>query len=1056
MTRETAFRALSAPHLVQRRRARALRRAESGGRRRFWGSLIALLFGVGIVVPGAIIFGITAAVAGAASAGLPPAGLPLRDAVAALAARAGDTTTFYDRTGQAVLYQTRDPLVPDTWVALGTLPDYVISATLISEDPGFLVAGRYDGFGALLRLWQQIAVGGVPADVTITGRLVENVAGGLLTADGPGGIGDRRSREIALVSALNTRYTPAELLEWHLNTNRYGGSGGSGDVFGIEAAAQLYLGKRAVDLTLPEAALLAAIPTAPQYDPLRDEAAARARAADLLRALYAAGQLGDDQLGPAVAALTGEPGAAAPVAIAPSPAFTAAVAPDYTRFARAQAVGILDALGLDGRAAVARGGLRITTTLDRDLQAQSECARDAALARLNGTPAPASVRDAGGADMPCLAAALLPPLSVAFTVGQSLGENPGLPPDQASIVVLDARTGEVRALVGDALSAAYAPAGTLLPFVYLEGFNGGTGGLLTPATMVYDIPREYPGSEEGLIYQVANPDSAHRGPVSVRAALGGGLLPPAAEIAYRQGMSSILRTAHQMGLNSLDEGLFDILLLERGGRAAVLDLAYAYSVFAAMGDMRGVATAPAAPGYRARDPVAVLEIADADGRVLWAYDRAAAAACQTFETCTPLLEAGLAYLVNDILADAETRWDVNGRENVLDRPGRENAVVNTLSEDRLDNWTAGYTPEWVAVVHVTRSDRQPLALPPYALDGAAALWRAVLDYTATRPLADPVAPVAAGWARPASVVEAIVCQTSGLAPNGICPTTEAVFFDGTQPRALDTFWQNFEINRSTDQLATVNTPAGDRTTARYFVPPEDLIAWWRENRRPLPPTEVDTVSVAASADLARGVRIVAPDAYSYVGGEVELRAEFSRTLRGGAAGSPVEFYQVSYGQGLNPAAWNTLVEPTPVTADAPLPADDDAIARWNTAGLDGLYSVRVLASLGDNRVESDVLLVTVDNLAPTVRLETAEPGAVFRWPRDTEAVITAEAEDNLLVERVEFYHDGVYLGDDTSWPFQLTWAIERPGPAVFTAIAYDAVGNSAQAALTLDVLRAGG
>lgn len=50
------------------------------------------------------------------------------------------------------------------------------------------------------------------------------------------------------------------MLEWHLNTNYYGS-----EAYGIEAAAQVYLGKSARDLTLDEAALLASIPTAAQF-----------------------------------------------------------------------------------------------------------------------------------------------------------------------------------------------------------------------------------------------------------------------------------------------------------------------------------------------------------------------------------------------------------------------------------------------------------------------------------------------------------------------------------------------------------------------------------------------------------------------------------------------------------------------------------------------------------------------------------------------------------------------------------------------------------------------
>ena len=67
--------------------------------------------------------------------------------------------------------------------------------------------------------------------------------------------------------------------------------------------------------------------------------------------------------------------------------------------------------------------------------------------------------------------------------------------------------------------------------------------------------------------------------------------------------------------------------------------------------MRGVPTQPVARGFRGRDPVAVFEIQDADGTVLWQYDQANAANCGTLDVCNPLLQENLAYVINDILAD---------------------------------------------------------------------------------------------------------------------------------------------------------------------------------------------------------------------------------------------------------------------------------------------------------------------------------------------------------------------------------------------------------------------
>src|SRR5690606_38685476 len=109
---------------------------------------------------------------------------------------------------------------------------YVIEATLIAEDPDFLRTTRFDLFGTVFNLWSHLLIAPAPADSSITGRLVRGVI-----APGSDGSGiDGRTREIALVAELNRRYSPEDILEWHLNTNYYGS-----EAYGIDAAAQIYL-----------------------------------------------------------------------------------------------------------------------------------------------------------------------------------------------------------------------------------------------------------------------------------------------------------------------------------------------------------------------------------------------------------------------------------------------------------------------------------------------------------------------------------------------------------------------------------------------------------------------------------------------------------------------------------------------------------------------------------------------------------------------------------------------------------------------------------------------
>ena len=218
------------------------RLAQRNQQRRFWTILYTTIFVLLVVLPSGLAFGSALTVYWGAAQNLPTPEESLR------ALTGQGVTQFYDRTGTTLLYSLQDPLGERrAWIPIDTLPPYVVQATLTTEDPDFLEAARFDAIGTLLRLWRNMIIGTLPPDGSITGRLVRNVIA-------PPGFGssenDIRSQEIALVAEIQRLYTPQEILEWHLNTNYYGN-----EAYGIEAAAQIYLGKRSVDLTLAEAAL---------------------------------------------------------------------------------------------------------------------------------------------------------------------------------------------------------------------------------------------------------------------------------------------------------------------------------------------------------------------------------------------------------------------------------------------------------------------------------------------------------------------------------------------------------------------------------------------------------------------------------------------------------------------------------------------------------------------------------------------------------------------------------------------------------------------------------
>ena len=379
-----------------------------------------------------------------------------------------------------------------------------------------------------------------------------------------------------------------------------------------------------------------------------------------------------------------------------------------------------------------------------------------------------------------------------------------------------------------------------------------------------------------------------------------------------------------------------------------------------------------------------------------------------------------------------TRWPELGQGSALDltRPG---AVVNGVTSDHTDDWTVGYTPEYVVGVALNRKDGAPMSLDAFGMNGAAPVWRALTEYVHARDALPPT-----DWDRPDSVVDGLVCDRSGLLPNNICPVHSEIFLDGTQPRQTDTYWKQVQINSQTGQLATVNTPTELRSDARFFVPPAgNATDWWIANHQPLPPTEYDNVS---RPQVFQTVHLTRPALFDYVGGKVDIYADMDTRH--------MKFFQLEYGQGLNP---NAVVHAWRA-ADRVHVEQTRRHLGYERAGWT-LQSAAGRSSSNDNTRQSDAVQVTVDNVPPTVTLNSVEPGKVYRWPGDNDVSLQADAEDNLTVSRVEFYHNNELLGSDVDWPFRLDWRITGLGQQTFTAIAFDGVGNQASSQLTVDVLR---
>ena len=977
----------SVAHIIRRRHSRKRLRYDESKRSKFW---LIVTLGIPLTIALTPFLGVTALslwLYGVAASHMPmPEDTVFIDPVAGV-------TRFFDSTGSVPIYTVDDPLGDErSWLALEDLTQDLINATLLVEDPDFFSAGASLGpVHTLMQLWQYVI--GLPLEVErgITGEMVRET---ILPRANSSGL-DETLLEIVLSAESRRLYSADELLEWHLNSSYYGR-----DAYGINAAAWIYLGKPAYVLSLAEAALLAPIVTQTSLNPFEDEVSARERGADLLFKMLDAALIGQTQFDSASAAF---------IDIRKAEMQHSDIAPAFVDYARRQAEQILNSQGFDGAQLVARGSLRITTSLDMDLQHQAECVMRTYLARLNDASDELSTLD----ESACEAAANLP----------TPAARPSTPPDIGALTLIDVDSGSILSMFGDATGQSRQPAIVLQPFVYMDAFLRRE---YTPASMVYDLPQSYPGRAADLIYTPANPDGRYRGPLNLRDAMAAGLLPPAVQVASAQGVKPVMQTAQALGFNGLASIGYDLDILERGGAVSVMDTAYAYSVLASMGAMRGAAVEPLAEGFRGRDPVAILRIEDAEGRVLWSYNEYARQANEAY-----LFEPSLAYMVNDILADDAARQSALQQPDPALSISRPTAVLDGLSADKRDSWTVGYTPDLVLAVHAGRADESPLDLEAYDRVGSAPVWRNLIEY-AHRHLELPPR----DWQAPPDVEEFLVCDISGLLPatTDHCPTRREIVPAGSQLRR-DDLWQTFEINRTTGQLATVNTPVNLRESLAYFVPPEDIVGWWVENGKPMPPSSYSTDT---EQEGNRPVRLTSPADYAYVGATVDIAGSNSRV---GA-----ETWLLEYGSEVNPARWFTIGERRTVDESGAI------AATWQTALLSGIHTLRLTVTFTDGTIETDSKLLTFDNTPPSVKLRTGDSASEIQYPAQKVVSLLAEVSDNLTIERVEFYRNEELLGEDRDWPYGYEYPLDSLGEIVFRALAFDQVGNRAASELVVSIV----
>lgn len=650
----------------------------------------------------------------------------------------GFATKIYDRN-EKLLYdvyekQRRTP------VELNDVPLYLRQATISVEDKDFYSHQGFDPRGWMRALYNIVIFRKLQGGSTLTQQLVKNA---ILTDERTI---TRKIKEFILAVQIERKYSKDEILKMYLNEVPYGST-----AFGVEAAAEVYFGKKVNELNLIESAFLAGLPQRPSvYSPFSSQPTAYVdRTKHVLRRMSEDGKITKEIENQAVKQLA-----------------ELKFDEQKSNFEAPHFVMYVKKLLIDryGENMVEQGGLKVTTTLDLDLQNKAQ-----------------------------------------EIVAEEIAKVEKYHITNGAAMVMDPKTGEILAMVGsknyddpnydgkvNVTLSQRQPGSAIKPVTYVTAFKKG----YTPATMVMDVKTSFPGGDKPE-YVPVNYDGKFRGPVKIREALASSLNIPAVKTLAKIGIKEMMQQAYDMGLKTLEptsENLSRVGLSVTlgGGEIRLIDLVSAYSSFANTG--------------LKIEPIAVLKVTDRNGKTL--EDNKPV-------TGKKVLTPEQAYLISSILFDSEARLLTFTPGSYLEFKDRQVAVKTGTTNDKRDNWAIGWTPSFICGVWAGNNDNTPMVQVSSGVSGASPIWRKIMNEAVKlKPKEDfPV---------PENIVTAEIDTVSGYrAHDGFASKIES-FARGIEPKGDDPVHAKLKVCKGSGNLATpIDILRGDFEEKEYFVLKED-------------------------------------------------------------------------------------------------------------------------------------------------------------------------------------------------------------------------------------------
>ena len=646
------------------------------------------------------------------------------------------STKLFDRNGKLLFEIYSDKR--STPVALEDLPDYVKEATISIEDKDFYKHYGVSVTGITRALYKTIIKGRLQGGSTLTQQLVKNV---LLT---PERTVKRKIREFALTLFVETIYSKNQILELYLNQIPYGST-----AYGIGAASELYFGKSAKDLSLAEATLLAGLPAAPSlYSPFgaHPEYAKERQALVLSRMVedkYVSGEDAEKAKNENISYSKQEN----------------LKAPHFSLWVKQL---LSDEYG---ESVVEKGGLRVTTTLDLDLQSFAQDAVATEVAKLKK---------------------------------QAVGNG-------AAIVVRPG-SGEILAMVGskdydaededgkvNILFSNRQPGSSIKPINYALALRDKK---ITASSLLADIPTCFSvvGQKE---YCPKNYDGSYHGMIQARYALGNSLNVPAVRVLALNGLKNFVEFANKMGIKSFsDPSRYGLSLTLGGGEVKPVEMATAFGVLANSGIKE--------------DLNPIIKIEDWKGKVLKENN---------FEKLElsgeKVLDSNVTFIISHVISDNGTRSMAFGTNSFLNVKGHSEVSVKTgTTNDFKDNWTIGYTPQILVLTWVGNNDNTPMRGAVSGVSGASPIWNKIIKEALDKSETGAYNKKDSGHSsqkQPTGVVGISVCSTTGSLPSDPlsagCPTRFEYFLKESVPADSKGGRADVRIDKTTNSIANDDTPA---------------------------------------------------------------------------------------------------------------------------------------------------------------------------------------------------------------------------------------------------------